>query len=63
MKMSEIAAAGFQPFWSAEIQYRQERARRDYHQRPLGPRGRRHWLPRRPGLKLPGQRRRPLAVA
>ena len=65
MKMSEIATAALQPFWSAELDYRRERAQRSYSQRsfdkPAG--GRRRWVPRRPSLKLSPKRRRPIAVA
>ena len=48
-----------EPFLSAEIEYRQQRAAELY---AKGAR-RRHWVPRRPSLKLPNARRRPLAVA
>lgn len=65
MMMSEIANALMDPFWSAEMSYRQERARKSYGRssfgKPAG--GRRKWFPRRPTLKLPQQRRRPVAVA
>ncbi len=57
--MSEIASFARQPFAMAEFQYRAERARRTF-QRPTKPR---RWVPRRPTLKLPPPRRRPLAVA
>ena len=66
MMMSEIASAVMDPFWAtAEISYRQERAREEYGRRSSAKkaRGRRRWLPRRPTLKLPQQRRRPVAVA
>ena len=66
MKMSEIASAVMDPFWAtAEISYRQERARESYGRRSTGKKsgGRRRWVPRRPTLKLPQQRRRPVAVA
>jgi hypothetical protein len=65
MKMSEIANTALQPFWSAELDYRRERAQRSYSQRGFGKPagGRRRWVPRRPSLKLPQQRRRPIAVA
>jgi hypothetical protein len=66
MMMSQIASAVMDPFWAAaEIHYRQERARESYHRRSTGTKagGRRRWLPRRPTLKLPQQRRRPVAVA
>ena len=59
MLMSEIVLAG-SPYASAELDYRQERALRGFG-RSRGPR--RRWLPRRPTLKLPEQRRRPVAVA
>ncbi len=59
MMMSEIVLAGT-PYASAELEYRRERAQRGYG-RARGPR--RRWLPRRPTLKLPQQRRRPVAVA
>jgi hypothetical protein len=59
MLMSEIVLAGT-PYASAEISYRQERAQRGFG-RSRGPR--RRWVPRRPTLKLPEQRRRPVAVA
>lgn len=57
--MSEIASFARQPFVMAEFEYRAERARRTF-QRPTKPR---RWVPRRPTLKLPKPRRRPLAVA
>lgn len=64
MMMSEIASAVMDPFWSAEMDYRQGRARELYAGHARDQRGgRRRWLPRRPTLKLPQQRRRPLAVA
>ncbi len=47
-----------EPFLSAEIEYRQHRAAEQYSKG-----GRRHWVPRRPSLRLPQQRRRPLSVA
>ena len=59
MLMSEIVLAGT-PYASAEIAYRRERAVRSFG-RSYGPR--RRWLRRRPTMKLPQQRRRPLAVA
>ncbi|MGN6577719.1 MAG: hypothetical protein ACTHKG_18760 [Nocardioides sp.] len=59
MLMSEIVLAGT-PYASAELGYREERARHGF-ARTRGPR--RRWLPRRPTLKLPEQRRRPVAVA
>lgn len=66
MMMSEIAGAVMDPFWAAaEIHYRQERARENYGRRSSSKKsgGRRRWVPRRPTLKLPQQRRRPVAVA
>jgi hypothetical protein len=48
-----------EPFLSAEIEYRQHRAAEQYGKSS----GRRHWVPRRPSLKLPQVRRRPLSVA
>jgi hypothetical protein len=45
-----------EPFLSAEIAYRQQRAAAQY-----GSRRRRHWVPRRPTLKLPHVRR-PLQI-
>jgi hypothetical protein len=59
MLTSEIVLAGT-PFATAEIRYHQERALRGFG-RPRGPR--RRWLPRRPTLKLPEQRPRPVPVA
>ncbi len=59
MLMSEIVLAAT-PYASTELKYHQERALRGYG-RARGPR--RRWLKRRPTLKLPQQRRRPLAVA
>ena len=47
-----------EPFLSAEIEYRQHRTGRAVRQA-----GRRHWVPRRPSLRLPHPRRRPLSVA
>ena len=47
-----------EPFLSAEIAYRQQRAAAQYG----GPHRRRHWVPRRPTLKLPHVRR-PLQIA
>jgi hypothetical protein len=46
-----------EPFLSAEITYRQQRAAAQY-----GTPRRRHWVPRRPTLKLPHVRR-PLQIA
>lgn len=64
MMMSEIAGTAFQPFWSAEVDYRLERARRDYDQRGVVKhRIRRLKVRRRRGLPQPGRSRRPLAVA
>lgn len=60
MMMSEIYSAAAQPFWSAELDYRRDRAERAYGRRKGG---RRRWVPRRPGLKLPTAPRRPVAVA
>jgi hypothetical protein len=47
-----------EPFLSAEIAYRQQRAAAQYG----GPRRRRHWVPRRPTLKVP-HIHRPLQIA
>jgi hypothetical protein len=47
-----------EPFLTAEIAYRQHRAAEQYG----NPRRRRHWVPRRPTLKLPHVRR-PLQIA
>jgi hypothetical protein len=59
MMMSEIANAAMQPFWSAELDYRRERAAREW-----GQGGRRRLrIRRRPTLKLPRPARRPVAVA
>lgn len=66
MMMSEITGAVMDPFWAAaEIHYRQGRARESYNRRSSSKKsgGRRRWIPRRPTLKLPRQRRRPVAVA
>ena len=49
-----------EPFLSAEIDYRQQRAAELYSQHPSR---RRHWVPRRPTLHLPAARRRPVATA
>jgi hypothetical protein len=46
-----------EPFLSAEIAYRQQ------HLSDQFSKGRRHWVPRRPSLRLPHPRRRPLSVA
>jgi hypothetical protein len=46
-----------EPFLRAEIEYRQHHLAEQYSK------GRRHWVPRRPSLKLPLPRRRPLSVA
>ena len=59
MMMSEIAIAAMEPFWSSELEYRRERAHREY---VRGGR-RRFRIRRRPTLKAPAQGRRPLAVA
>jgi hypothetical protein len=48
-----------EPFLSAEVEYRQQRVADMYNRHPK----RHHWVPRRPSLKLPHRRRRPLAVA
>lgn len=62
MMMSEIFSAASEPFWNAELEYRRERAQR--YLRPGGAGGRkRRWIPRRPTLKLPQSRPRPVAVA
>jgi hypothetical protein len=47
-----------EPFLSAEISYRQQRAVERY----AASSRRRHWVPRRPGLRLPHVRR-PLQIA
>lgn len=60
MMMSEIYTAAAQPFWAAELEYRRERAERSFGKSKGG---RRRWVPRRPGLRLPTPRRRPVAVA
>ena len=59
MMMSEIASAAMEPFWSAEMDYRRERAARAWG----GGRRRKMKVRRRPTLKLPQQSRRPVAVA
>jgi hypothetical protein len=46
------------PFLSAEIEYRQHHLAEQY-----SPRGRRHWVPRRPTMKLPSSGRRLVALA
>jgi hypothetical protein len=61
MMMSEIILAGSEPFWSAELDYRRERAQRTFKEATGG--RRRHRVRRRPTLKLPHVRRRPVAVA
>ena len=48
-----------EPFLSAEIEYRQQHLAEQYSRVER----RRHWVPRRPSLKLPQSRRRPLTVA
>ncbi len=60
MKMSEIAGAVLEPYWSAELAHRREVAARSF-----GRGGRRRFrIRRRPGLRLPQQGvRRPVAVA
>jgi hypothetical protein len=47
-----------EPYVSAEIDYRLDRAAKQFGQ----PKGRRHWVPRRPSLRLPPMRPRPLPV-
>jgi hypothetical protein len=47
-----------EPFLSAEIAYRQQHLTEQYSKGR-----RRHWVPRRPSLRLPHPRRRPLSVA
>jgi hypothetical protein len=59
MMMSEIAGAVMEPFWSAELDYRRQRAERSFSK---GGR-RRLRIRRRPTLKLPQQGARPVAVA
>ncbi len=49
----------YEPFYQAEMAYRRELLARGFRRR----RHPRHWVPRRPSLKLPHPRRRPLAVA
>jgi hypothetical protein len=62
MMMSEIASIAMEPFWSAEMDYRRERAQRDWGD--WGSRGRRRLrIRRRPTLKLPRPSPRPVAVA
>ncbi|CAN5410818.1 hypothetical protein BH10ACT10_BH10ACT10_14510 [soil metagenome] len=46
-----------EPFLSAEIEYRQHHLADQYGK------GRRHRVPRRPSLRLPQPRRRPVSVA
>jgi hypothetical protein len=48
-----------EPFVTAEIAYRLERAQKQYPH----PKGRRHRVPRRRTLRLPQSRPRPLSVA
>ncbi len=55
-----------QPFATAELEYRRQRVTEQLAHAShtgQGPRGRRHWVPRRPSLTLPTGRRRPVAVA
>jgi hypothetical protein len=47
-----------EPFLSAEIAYRQQHLTEQYSKGR-----RRHWVPRRPSLRLPHPRRQPLSVA
>lgn len=62
--MSEIASTALQPFWGAEVDYRLERARRDYNQQAtLKHRARRLTVRRRRGLPRPWRAHRPLVVA
>jgi hypothetical protein len=48
-----------EPFLSAEIAYRQQHLAEQYSHRTT----RRHWVPRRPTLKLPPSGRRLVALA
>jgi hypothetical protein len=48
-----------EPFLSAEIAYRQQHLAEQY----SATRGRRHWVPRRPTMKLPSSRPRLVALA
>lgn len=57
-------------FLEMEADYRQRQVAEDFSRRRAAARARqrnrgrrRHWVPRRPHLQLPGRRRRPLAVA
>jgi hypothetical protein len=59
MMMSEMMNGSLQSFWTSELDYRRGRAVRSFGTGGL----RRLRLRRRPTLKLPEQRRRPLAVA
>jgi hypothetical protein len=47
-----------EPFLESQIAYRQQHLAEQY-----APRRRRHWVPRRPTLKLPSSRRRLVALA
>jgi len=55
----EIMMMAQEPFVTAEVEYRTARAKAQFSH----PKGRRHWVPRRPSLHLPPSRRRPLSVA
>jgi hypothetical protein len=59
MMQSQILLAGQEPFLAAEVSYHRETVTRGFpkHSHPH------HWVPRRPHLRLPRPRRRPLAVA
>ena len=62
--MTEIGTVAHDPFVTAELSYRLERARRDYAHGALGGRTHRRFrLPRRRILHLPPPRQRPLAVS
>ena len=52
-----------EPFLSAELAYRRQRAMEQYHRHPSTRRRHRLHLPRRPTLRLPRPHRRPVAVA
>jgi hypothetical protein len=60
--MTGLATTAMEPYWNAELEYRRELAQSGLRSRRPR-RGRRSRVPRRPGLKLPHPRRRPLAVA
>jgi hypothetical protein len=47
-----------EPFLESQIAYRQQHLAEQY-----APRGRRHWVPRRPTMKLPSSRRRLVMLA